>query len=209
MICNKCNAQIPDSSAFCPICGYNKNSSNSNVTKNKSSRFGLILGLVCAVLIIACCGVLIFSFMNVEGSAKAGDKIGFSSPEKAAEEFITALYGGDGEDMVNIIHPDCICLIDGLTEYELIKRVDELEDEFDEEYGEGWSVRVDSVKTIKLPAEDFVKNFENIKSATVSKACIVECRATLVYPDGEEDPASLYVTAYMIDGRWHAVADYI
>ena len=208
MICNKCNAQIPDSSAFCPICGYNKNSSNSNVTKNKSSRFGLILGLVCAVLIIACCGVLIFSFMNLEGSAKAGDKIGFSSPEKAAEEFITALYGGDGEDMVNIIHPDCICLIDGLTEYELIERVDELEDEFDEEYGEGWYVRVDSSNIFKeLSKAEFPLELK-ASNIAVSEACIVECNATLIYPDGTEDAANVYVTSYKIDGRWHALFDF-
>ena len=209
MICNKCNAQIPDSSAFCPICGYNKNSSNSNVTKNKSSRFGLILGLVCAVLIIACCGVLIFSFMNVEGSAKAGDKIGFSSPEKAAEEYIRVIFSGDGEAAVDVIHPDCVSLLDGFTVEKLIERVEDVEDEYDEEYGEGWYVRINSATVMmEQSKEDFEKIFENIKNVKVSEACIVECSATLVYPDGTEDTANVYVTSYKIDGRWHALFDF-
>lgn len=144
MFCGKCGAQIPDNSVFCPSCGANLGSNNSqnnnntpaqnqynptpypNVNKggtgaklgaNKNQIIGMAaIGLIALVIL-----VLIFSLVGGRGY------------KKTAEKFVASVMEADAKSMLKLI-PEKVktgALEDmGYSKKDTKILAEELEDEF-------------------------------------------------------------------------------
>ena len=205
MFCGKCGNNIPDGAVVCPACGAPTVAAPAPGAKKPNKN--LIAGIVGVVVVIALVIVLISS-------------CGGGSPESMAEDFIDAMFSGNGEDVWDAVNMDAYLDLaieaDVIDEDEADDQKDEAIDEFDnlcellqdaceEQYGKDWDYEVEVTKVKDLKNSD-LRSFENSINGDDSDFEVTEGVAVSlkVSVSGDDDNEVLrpVFEFYKVDGEW-------
>ena len=205
MFCGKCGNNIPDGAVVCPACGAPTVAAPAPGAKKPNKN--LIAGIVGVVAVIALVIVLISS-------------CGGGSPESMAEDFIDAMFSGNGEDVWDAVNMDAyldLSIESGeLDEDEVDDVKDELIDDLDstcewlqdgceEQYGKDWDYEVEVTKVKDLKNSD-LRSFENSINGDDSDFEVTEGVAVSlkVSVSGDDDNEVLrpVFEFYKVDGEW-------
>ena len=205
MFCGKCGNNVPDGAVVCPACGAPTVAAPAPGAKKPNKN--LIAGIVGVVAVIALVIVLISS-------------CGGGSPESMAEDFIDAMFSGNGEDVWDAVNMDAyldLSIESGeLDEDEVDDVKDELIDDLDstcewlqdgceEQYGKDWDYEVEVTKVKDLKNSD-LRSFENSINGDDSDFEVTEGVAVSlkVSVSGDDDNEVLrpVFEFYKVDGEW-------
>ena len=205
MFCGKCGNNVPDGAVVCPACGAPTVAAPAPGAKKPNKN--LIAGIVGVVAVIALVIVLISS-------------CGGGSPESMAEDFVDAMFSGNGEDVWDAINMDAyldLSIESGeLDEDEVDDVKDELIDDLDstcewlqdgceEQYGKDWDYEVEVTKVKDLKNSD-LRSFENSINGDDSDFEVTEGVAVSlkVSVSGDDDNEVLrpVFEFYKVDGEW-------
>ena len=205
MFCGKCGNNVPDGAVVCPACGAPTVAAPAPGAKKPNKN--LIAGIVGVVVVIALVIVLISS-------------CGGGSPESMAEDFVDAIFSGNGEDVWDAVNMDAyldLSIESGeLDEDEADDQKDEAIDEFDnlcellqdaceEQYGKDWDYEVEVTKVKDLKNSD-LRSFENSINGDDSDFEVTEGVAVSlkISVSGDDDNEVLRPTFefYKVDGEW-------
>ena len=205
MFCGKCGNNVPDGAVVCPACGAPTGAAPAPGAKKPNKN--LIAGIVGVVAVIALVIVLISS-------------CGGGSPESMAEDFVDAMFSGNGEDVWDAINMDAyldLSIESGeLDEDEVDDVKDELIDDLDstcewlqdgceEQYGKDWDYEVEVTKVKDLKNSD-LRSFENSINGDDSDFEVTEGVAVSlkVSVSGDDDNEVLrpVFEFYKVDGEW-------
>ena len=206
MFCGKCGNNVPDGAAVCPACGAPTGAAPAPGGAKKPNK-KLIIGIVGVAAVIALVIVLITS-------------CGGSSPESMAEDFMDAVFGGNGEDLWDAANMDAYLDIsvgagdideDDMddTKDRIIENLDSIcewvQDTFEEQYGKDWSYEVEVTKVKDLKNSD-LRDFEDATNGDdsdfeVSEGVSVSLKVSV---SGDDDNEVLRPTLefYKVDGEW-------
>ena len=205
MFCGKCGNNVPDGAVVCPACGAPTGAAPAPGAKKPNKN--LIAGIVGVVVVIALVIVLISS-------------CGGGSPESMAEDFIDAMFSGNGEDVWDAVNMDAyldLSIESGeLDEDEADDQKDELIDTLDsmcewfqdsceEQYGKDWDYEVEVTKVKDLKNSD-LRSFENSINGDdsdfeVTEGVAVTVKVT-VTGDEDDDFEKYTFNFYKVDGEW-------
>lgn len=205
MFCGKCGNNVPDGAVVCPACGAPTGAAPAPSAKKPNKN--LIAGIVGVVVVIALVIVLISS-------------CGGGSPKSMAEDFVDAVFSGDGEDVWDAVNLDKyldISIESGeLDEDEADDQKDDLIDELDSMcessqdgfvllFGKDWDYEVEVTKVKDLKNSD-LRSFENSINGDdsdfeVSEGVSVSLKVSV---SGDDDDMVLRPTFkfYKVDGDW-------
>ena len=205
MFCGKCGNNVPDGAVVCPACGAPTVAAPAPGAKKPNKN--LIAGIVGVVVVIALVIVLISS-------------CGGGSPESMAEDFIDAMFSGNGEDVWDAVNMGAyldLSIESGeLDEDEVDDVKDELIDDLDstcewlqdgceEQYGKDWDYEVEVTKVKDLKNSD-LRSFENSINGDDSDFEVTEGVAVSlkVSVSGDDDNEVLrpVFEFYKVDGEW-------
>ena len=159
MFCGKCGNNVPDGAVVCPACGAPTGAAPAPGAKKPNKN--LIAGIVGVVVVIALVIVLISS-------------CGGGSPESMAEDFVDAMFSGNGEDVWDAVNMDAYLDLaieaDVIDEDEADDIKDEfidtldssyesLQDAFERQFGKDWDYEVEVTK---------VKDLKNSESTVMT-----------------------------------------
>ena len=205
MFCGKCGNNVPDGAVVCPACGAPTGAAPAPGAKKPNKN--LIAGIVGVVVVIALVIVLISS-------------CGGGSPESMAEDFVDAMFSGNGEDVWDAVNMDAyldLSVESGeIDEDEADDVKDELIDEIDstceslqdgceEQYGKDWDYEVEVTKVKDLKNSD-LRDFERYINGDdtdfeVTEGVAVSLKVSVSGDDDNEvlRPAFEF---YKVDGEW-------
>ena len=205
MFCGKCGNNVPDGAVVCPACGAPTGAAPAPGAKKPNKN--LIAGIVGVVVVIALVIVLISS-------------CGGGSPESMAEDFVDAMFSGNGEDVWDAVNMDAyldLSIESGeLDEDEaddvkdmLIDELDStcesLQDRCEEQYGKDWDYEVEVTKVKDLKNSDLrsVENSINDDGSDfeVTEGVAVTVKVT-VAGDEDDDFEKYTFNFYKVDGEW-------
>ena len=205
MFCGKCGNNVPDGAVVCPACGAPTGAAPAPGAKKPNKN--LIAGIVGVVVVIALVIVLISS-------------CGGGSPESMAEDFMDALFSGNGEDMWDAVNMDAyldLSIESGEldeddaddTKDELIELYDSLcesmQDNCEERFGKDWDYEIEVTKIKDLKNSD-LRSFESYINGDDSDYEVTEgvSVSLKVSISGNDDNEVLRPTFefYKVDGDW-------
>ena len=205
MFCGKCGNNVPDGAVVCPACGAPTGAAPAPGAKKPNKN--LIAGIVGVVVVIALVIVLISS-------------CGGGSPESMAEDFVDAMFSGNGEDVWDAVNMDAYR--DLLVESDVIDEDDAddykdegidtldsmcewLQDACEEQYGKDWDYEVEVTKVKDLKNSD-LRSFENGINGDDSDFEVTEGVAVTVKVsftgDKDDDFEKHTINFYKVDGEW-------
>lgn len=205
MFCGKCGNNVPDGAVVCPACGAPTGAAPAPGAKKPNKN--LIAGIVGVVVVIALVIVLISS-------------CGGGSPESMAEDFVDAVFSGDGEDVWDAVNMDAyldLSIESGeLDEDEADDNKDDLINELDNMcessqdgfvllFGKDWDYEVEVTKVKDLKNSD-LRSFENGINGDDSDFEVTDgvSVSLKVSVSGDDDDVVLRPTFefYKVDGEW-------
>lgn len=209
MFCGKCGNNVPDGAVVCPACGAPTGAAPAPGAKKPNKN--LIAGIVGVVVVIALVIVLISS-------------CGGGSPESMAEDFVDAVFSGDGEDVWDAVNMDAyldLSIESGeLDEDEADDNKDDLINELDSMcessqdgfvllFGKDWDYEVEVTKVKDLKNSD-LRSFENSINGDDSDFEVTDgvSVSLKVSVSGDDDDMVLrpIFKFYKVDGEW--IMDY-
>ena len=205
MFCGKCGNNVPDGAVVCPACGAPTGAAPAPGAKKPNKN--LIAGIVGVVVVIALVIVLISS-------------CGGGSPESMAEDFVDAMFSGNGEDVWDAVNMDAyldLSVESGeIDEDEADDVKDELIDEIDstceslqdgceEQYGKDWDYKVEVTKVKDLKNSD-LRDFERYINGDdtdfeVTEGVAVSLKVSVSGDDDNEVLRPVF-EFYKVDGEW-------
>ena len=205
MFCGKCGNNVPDGAVVCPACGAPTGAAPAPGAKKPNKN--LIAGIVGVVVVIALVIVLISS-------------CGGGSPESMAEDFVDAMFSGNGEDVWDAVNMDTyldLSVESGeIDEDEADDVKDELIDEIDstceslqdgceEQYGKDWDYKVEVTKVKDLKNSD-LRDFERYINGDdtdfeVTEGVAVSLKVSVSGDDDNEVLRPVF-EFYKVDGEW-------
>ena len=212
MFCGKCGNNVPDGAVVCPACGAPTGAAPAPGAKKPNKN--LIAGIVGVVVVIALVIVLISS-------------CGGGSPESMAEDFVDAMFSGNGEDVWDAVNMDAYLDLsiesgeidedeaddvkDMLID-ELDSTCESLQDGCEEQYGKDWDYEVEVTKVKDLKNSD-LRSFENRindedTDFEVTEGVAVTVKFT-VTGDKDDGFEKFTIDFYKVDGEWIANPDSI
>ena len=203
MFCGKCGNSVPDGAVVCPACGAPTGAAPGAKKSNKN----LIAGIVGVVAVIALVIVLISS-------------CGGGSPESMAEDFVDAMFSGNGEDVWDAVNMDAyldLLVESGMLDEdeaddakddiigELDNMCEQRQDACEEQYGKDWDYEVEVTKVKDLKNSD-LRSFENSINGDDSDLEVTEGVAVTVKVtftgDKDDDFEKYTFNFYKVDGEW-------
>lgn len=195
--CENCGAEMADDEVVCKHCGpqaepvandpvvENTSNATSSANSNNTKNIAIIAGIAAVVIILV---IVIFSIFG-KGWKKPIDNY-FKGMEKGKVETYLKAY------------PEFMDMDENIDE----EYMEDMLDEFEDEYGEKIKISYEVTKKEKIEKDDLKDVQEYIKEryeedVKVSKGYELKVKATIKGKDDEDtDSQKMYV--YKIDGKW-------
>lgn len=207
MICKKCGAETEDGARFCGICGQNFSETES-MGGNKKKRW-IAIGVCLAIVMI---GVFLVT-----------KTFGGRSYEKVVQIYIDSQFSGEKSNLkkwINVLPEEVVdSLIDEIdeddvsNEQQLIDYLfDELyvgiADQFEREYGDGWSYSYEVIDTKDVSEEELEELIEYLEKygfkREIKEAKSLEIKVEFKTKKGEmQDSETIYVDVIRIGRNWY------